>query len=191
MSFATLRQVYLLPLASEHLNRATTTLDALALKYELLPEAVSSIGTLFRMAVEVPYIPVVHYYPLAPLLKELRGQAYDRTLRISHQEARGWAYGDTLQELYPSAFFNSNQDGESARALTEFVAREHILRDFAGRKVLVQKITFNKSIADILAAERIEPFLELYAFVEEARLLIPDLAGLLGAYSEIPATQPT
>ena len=191
MSLATLRQVYLLPLASEHLNRATATLDALALQYELLPEAASSSGSLFRIAVEVPYTPVVHHYPLAQQLKELYGQAYDRTLRTSHRDARGWAYGETLKTAYPSSFFDSDQDGKSARALTEVVAREHILRDFVARKILVQKITFNKSIADILAADRIDPFLELYAFVEEARLLIPDLAGLLGAYSDLPVAQPT
>lgn len=189
MPLATLRQIYLLPLSSEQLNRATATLNALALKYELLPEAVSSTGTLFRMAVEVPYAPVVHYYPLAPLLNDLYGQAYDRTERPSHREARGRAYGDALKEAYPSSFFDSSQDGEATRALTDLVAREHILRDFAARKVLVQKITFNKSIADILAADR-EPFLELYAFVEEARLLIPDLAGLLGAYSKNSAARP-
>lgn len=189
MPLSTLRQVYLLPLASEHLNRATATLDALALKYELLPEAVDRVGTLFRMAVEVPYTPVVHHYPLAPLLNELYGQAYDRTQRPTHRDARGWAHGDALKELYPRDFFDTDRDGETAQALTELVAREHILRDFAARKLLVQKITFNKSIAEILATGRIMPFLELYAFVEEARLLIPDLAGLLGAYAE-NAAQP-
>ena len=187
MSLATLRQFYLLPLASEHLNRANATLDALALKHELLPEAGSSIGHLVRIAVEVPYTPVVHHYPLASLLNELYGQAFDRTHRPSHSDARGWAHGDTLKELYPRSFFDSEQDAEAARALTEVVAREHILRDFAAQKRLVQKITFNKSIADILAAGRIMPFLELYALVEEARLLIPDLPGLLGAYSETTA----
>ena len=185
MPLATIRQIYLLPLTSEHLHRATAAVEALGLTYELLPEASDSRGTTTRLAVGVPTILVVHYYDFSAKRSELWSQAHKLVPRPTHAIVRGWVSGEDLPAIYPPVFFAQSTERDLALAAAELVVREHIIQEFAGQGIKVRKISFNKPIAEILGDARLFSGQEAYALVEEARLLLPKLAEILGAYTEI------
>jgi len=61
------------------------------------------------------------------------------------------------------------------------VVRERIIQHFATQGIAVHKITLSKPAAEALGAGRFFPQDGWYAFAEEARPVLPELATLLGA----------
>lgn len=185
MSLPTISQVYLLPAASTSLNRACACLNALNLTYELLPEATGGQETLFRLVVEAPFVPVVHLFEFDTLRSEILAEAQELVSRPSHAKVRGWVSGEELSVAYPPTFFVQNAEQALALATAELVVRSRIIKHFSNH--LIRKITFNKPLAESLGVARLFPGQEAYAFVEEARLLLPNLAEIIGASAQQPA----
>ncbi|HET9505634.1 MAG TPA: hypothetical protein VFO93_18970 [Hymenobacter sp.] len=180
MELPTIRQTYLLPATSQAINKALATLAALGLAYEE-PHAVSSLTeALLALVVEVPTIPVVHRFELIELRHELVAERNKRTDRPSHREARGWNAGP-LAVAYPDSFFSSAGQEVVAASITDLVVRERIIQHFATQGIVVHKITLSKPAAEALGAGRFFPQDGWYAFAEEARPALPELATLLGA----------
>ena len=181
MELQTLPQTYLIPATSQALNKALTTLAVLGLAHAE-PQAVSNPAqAVFALVVQVPTIPVVHYFDLLALRPELLAERNKRTERPSHREVSGWNYG-ALEKLYPDAFLSSAAQAEFAASITDLVVHERIIQHFAKEGIVVQKITLSRPATEALGAGRFFPQQEgWYAFAEEARLLVPELATLLGA----------
>jgi hypothetical protein len=184
MSLTTISQVYLLPATSDYLNRACACLNALNLTYELLPDATGSREALFKLVVEVPFIPVVHLFEFDTMRSEILTQARELVSCPSHVQVRGWVSGEELPLAYPPAFFAQTAEQALVLASAELLVRSRIIKHFPNQ--LIRKITFNKPLAESLGVARLFPGQEAYAFVEEARLLLPDLAELLGAATHQP-----
>jgi len=180
MELRTIRQVYLIPATSQALNKSLATLAALGIAHEEPHTVGSSTEMMFALVVQVPTIPVVHHFDLLELRHELVEERKKRTERLSHREAVGWNYGE-IATAYPDSFFSSAAQAELTFSITDLVVRERIIRHFALKGIAVQKITLSKPAAEALGAGRFFPQDGWYAFAEEARTAIPELATLLGA----------
>nr|GEW82229.1 hypothetical protein [Tanacetum cinerariifolium] len=136
MPLSTVRQLYLLPLTSENLRRATAVLNALSITYELLPEATGHHSTTTHLSVEAPAIPVVHHYDFSAKRAELWNQAHKLVQRPSHATVRGWVSGEDLPAIYPPAFFAQAAERELALAAAELLFCQY------------EKAVYSKSVQD-------------------------------------------
>jgi hypothetical protein len=180
MPLPVITQTYLLPANSRALNAAITILQALGLTYQAPTGYANDGAALVAVTVAVPAIPVVHYYSLQEERQDLLHKLQQRTNRPSHAEAQGWAYGD-LAAIYPSTFFNDTARQEINHELADLLTREHVLQHFAAQHITPSRITFSTPPAEALLARRFFRDNDWYALVEEARLVMPELATLLGA----------
>lgn len=180
MELQTTPQTYLVPATSQALNKALATLAALGLSHDEPRAASGPAQQLFVLVVQVPVIPVVHRFDLVELRGTLVDERKKRVERPSHREASGWNI-EPLTSVYPDAFFSGPTQAALTYSVTDLVVREHIIKHFAEQGIAVQKITLSKPAAEVLGAMRFLSRDDWYAFVEEARPLIPELATLLGA----------
>jgi hypothetical protein len=183
MELQTVPRTYLVPVNSQAINKALAALAALGLSHEM-PRAVDNPAqTLFALVVQVPVIPVVHYFDLFTLRQEIITDRQKRTERPSHREASNWSYGNgAIATAYPDAFFSPATQAGLTYSVTDLIIRERIIQHFAAQEITVQKITLSKPANEVLSAPRIFSQQDAwYAFVEEARPVMPELAVLLGA----------
>jgi hypothetical protein len=180
MELQTSSQTYLVPATSQALNKALATLAALGLSHEEPRAANVPAQQFFTLVVQVPIIPVVHRFDLVELRSTLVDERKKRVERPSHREASGWNI-EPLTSVYSDDFFSGPTQSALTYSITDLVVREHIIKHFSEQDITVQKITLSKPATEVLGAMRFLSQDDWYAFVEEARPLLPELATLLGA----------
>jgi hypothetical protein len=162
------------------LNNALAILDALELQHELLPDATGAPASALRLAVHAPFVPIVHVFELDNLWPELQKSVLERVDRPSHTEASRMAHEGALAVAHSNGFFADATQQQFVSDASGLIAREHILHEFKNKNMLAHRIVFNCSIAKSLTARKYSREDEVYALVEEAKLLLPNLADLLG-----------